>query len=83
MVGTNASIADRALTLDPSGETRNNTAAAATNQAADDAAKAARNTALFAITAIILGLAGSVIGGWIASGEPMHFGARRRESYAT
>jgi len=77
MVGASASITDRAMTLDRTSESRNNSAAASTNQPADDAAKAARNSALFAITALILGLAGSVIGGWIASGEPMNFSNHR------
>jgi hypothetical protein len=36
-------------------------------------AKAARNSALVAVTALLLGLVGSVIGGWLASGEPMTF----------
>jgi len=38
-----------------------------------DAARAARNSALGALTALLLGLMGSVIGGWAASGEPMTF----------
>ncbi len=38
----------------------------------DEAAKL-RNGALGALTALILGLVGSVLGGWLASGEPMHF----------
>jgi hypothetical protein len=33
--------------------------------------KVARNSALGALTALLLGLVGSVIGGWMASGEPM------------
>jgi hypothetical protein len=33
--------------------------------------EAVRNTALAALTAVLLGLIGSVIGGWMASGEPM------------
>jgi hypothetical protein len=33
----------------------------------------ARNAALAAVTAVLLGLAGSVVGGWLASGEPMTF----------
>lgn len=37
----------------------------------EQAARAARNAALFAVTALLLGLMGSVIGGWMASGEPM------------
>jgi hypothetical protein len=32
-----------------------------------------RNTALAAITGLLVGLIGSVIGGWMASGEPMTF----------
>jgi len=37
------------------------------------AAAAARNSALGAATVILLGLVGSVIGGWLASEEPMTF----------
>jgi hypothetical protein len=36
-----------------------------------DAARAARNAALGGVTAILLGLVGAAIGGWMASGEPM------------
>jgi uncharacterized membrane protein YeaQ/YmgE (transglycosylase-associated protein family) len=36
-------------------------------------ADAARNSALAALTALLIGLIGSVIGGWMASGEPMTF----------
>lgn len=32
-----------------------------------------RNTALAALTSILIGLIGSVLGGWFASGEPMTF----------
>ncbi len=35
------------------------------------AALAARNAALGALTALLIGLVGSVLGGWMASGEPM------------
>jgi uncharacterized membrane protein YeaQ/YmgE (transglycosylase-associated protein family) len=42
------------------------------------AAAAARNGALGALAALLLGLVGSVIGGWMASGEPMTL-ARHRE----
>jgi hypothetical protein len=35
------------------------------------AAQAARNAALGALTALLIGLMGAVIGGWLASGEPM------------
>jgi len=38
----------------------------------EDAPKVARNTALCTVTALLLGLIGSVIGGWMASGEPMN-----------
>jgi hypothetical protein len=43
-----------------------------------NAAIAARNGALGTLTALLLGLMGSVIGGWMGSGEPMVLGARRR-----
>lgn len=39
----------------------------------EDTPKVVRNTALGAITALLLGLVGGVIGGWLASGEPMTF----------
>jgi len=39
----------------------------------EDAPKAARNAALGAVTALLVGLIGSVIGGWMAAGEPMTF----------
>ena len=38
-----------------------------------EAAHVTRNAALGAITALLLGLIGSVLGGWMASGEPMTF----------
>jgi len=38
-----------------------------------DTPKVVRNTALGAITALLLGLVGGVLGGWLASGEPMTF----------
>jgi len=37
----------------------------------EEAARAARNTALGVVASLLLGLMGSVIGGWISSGEPM------------
>ena len=40
----------------------------------------ARNSALGAVTALLLGLVGSVIGGWLASGEPMAFTYYRTRS---
>ena len=39
----------------------------------EDTPKVTRNSALVALTALLLGLLGSVIGGWLASGEPMDF----------
>lgn len=39
----------------------------------DETPQATRNSALGAVTALLLGLVGSVIGGWMASGEPMNF----------
>jgi uncharacterized membrane protein YeaQ/YmgE (transglycosylase-associated protein family) len=41
-------------------------------------AKAIRNTALATVVALLIGLVGSVIGGWLASGEPMTFTHYRR-----
>jgi hypothetical protein len=40
-------------------------------------ATAARNAALASVTALLVGLVGSVIGGWMASGERMVIAARR------
>jgi len=37
----------------------------------EDTPRVTRNTALTAVTALLLGLVGSVVGGWLASGEPM------------
>ena len=37
----------------------------------EDTPKVVRNSALGAVTALLLGLVGSVIGGWMACGEPM------------
>jgi hypothetical protein len=42
------------------------------------AAQAARNTALTTVVALLLGLVGSVLGGWMASGEPMSLTYYRR-----
>jgi hypothetical protein len=39
----------------------------------EDTPKATRNAAIGAVTALLLGLIGSVIGGWMACGEPMTF----------
>jgi uncharacterized membrane protein YeaQ/YmgE (transglycosylase-associated protein family) len=50
---------------------------------AENAARATRNSALGAVTALLLGLIGSVLGGWMASGEPMHFGQHYRTRAGT
>jgi hypothetical protein len=42
------------------------------------AAEALRNSALAAVVALLLGLVGSVLGGWMASGEPMSLTYYRR-----
>ena len=45
-----------------------------------EAARAFRNTALVTVTALLLGLVGSVLGGWLASGEPMSLTYYRRRA---
>ncbi|HEU4681836.1 MAG TPA: hypothetical protein VFS51_08825 [Gemmatimonadales bacterium] len=47
-----------------------------------DLATATRNNALATAVALLLGLIGSVIGGWMASGEPMTFTHYRRRDRA-
>jgi hypothetical protein len=44
------------------------------------AAAIARNTAVATVTALLLGLVGSILGGWMASGEPMTFTYYRRRT---
>jgi hypothetical protein len=48
----------------------------------EDTPKATRNSALGAVTALLLGLMGAVIGGWMASGEPMNFSHYRTRTPA-
>lgn len=43
----------------------------------DETPRATRNLALGALTALLLGLMGSVVGGWMSSGEEMRFNAPR------
>jgi len=43
-------------------------------QSRDEAGRATRNSAVGALTALLLGLLGSVVGGWFGSGEPMNLG---------
>jgi hypothetical protein len=50
----------------------------ATPPVTPEVAAAVRNGALAAVAALLLGLTGSVIGGWMASGEPMRLGYYRR-----
>jgi len=47
---------------------------------ASDAAAIVRNNALGALTALLLGLIGSVLGGWMASGQHMMFGWNAHQS---
>jgi hypothetical protein len=50
----------------------------------EETPRATRNAALGAVTALLLGLMGSVVGGWMASGEPMTLTYyRTRERRAT
>jgi len=46
----------------------------------EDTPKATRNSALGAVTALLLGLVGSVLGGWMACGEPMTLTHQRSRS---
>jgi hypothetical protein len=59
--------------------------AAATPPASADMAEAVRGTALATLVAMLLGLVGSILGGWMASGEPMggvaYYRDRIREEY--
>jgi hypothetical protein len=54
------------------------TAAAASVPVDPNLAAATRNTALATVLALLLGLVGSVLGGWMASGEPMSLTYHRR-----
>jgi hypothetical protein len=54
-------------------------ATSSTVTADPNVAMAARNSALGAVTALLIGLIGSLIGGWMASGEPMSLTYRRAE----
>jgi hypothetical protein len=47
-----------------------------------NAATAAKNAAQLAVTAMLIGLVGSVLGGWLASGEPMTVYLRSRAAAA-
>ncbi len=45
-----------------------------------ETARAFRNTALVTVSALLIGLIGAVIGGWVASGEPMSVTYYRRRT---
>lgn len=48
--------------------------------ATQEAARVARNSALMAVTVLLLGLMGSVLGAWLACGEPIHTAYERAAS---
>jgi hypothetical protein len=52
-------------------------AAVANAPANPNAARVAENGALTALTAVLLGLIGAIIGAWLATGEPMVFAVER------
>src|SRR5262245_33545501 len=56
--------------------------APAVTTAGASAAEAGRNSAMAAVVALLLGLVGAVLGGWMASGEPMTFTYYRRRELA-
>ena len=55
-------------------------ATSSTVTADPNAAMVARNSAIGAVTALLIGLVGSLIGGWWASGEPMSLTYRRAKT---
>src|SRR5437870_7524308 len=55
---------------------------ATTAPSTPELAAAVRNSALATVAALLLGLVGSVIGGWWACGEPMSFAHYRRRDLA-
>ena len=55
---------------------------ATTAPSTPELAAAVRNSALATVAAMLLGLVGSVLGGWMASGEPMRLGYYRRRDTA-
>lgn len=77
---TTQPVADRgtALTDQPTNSGTDTTSA----DAKDRAARVARNTALCTLTALLMGLMGSVVGGWMASGEPLTFTHHRTRDLA-
>jgi len=55
---------------------------ATTAPSTPELAAAVRNSELATVAAMLLGLVGAVIGGWMASGEPMRLGHYRRRDLA-
>src|SRR5262245_37416083 len=55
---------------------------ATTAPSTPELAAAVRNSALATVAAMLLGLVGSILGGWLASGEPMRLGHYRRRDAA-
>jgi hypothetical protein len=55
---------------------------ATTAPSTPEMAAAVRNSALATVAAMLLGLVGAVVGGWMASGEPMRLGHYRRRDIA-
>jgi len=45
----------------------------------EDTPLATRNAAIMGASSLLIGLVGSVIGGWLASGEPIFFASQRTE----
>jgi len=70
-VASGGTAVDAVTSQGPSGR------AVTTDREREDAARAARNSALSAASALLLGLVGSVVGGWMGSGEPMTLSLRR------
>jgi hypothetical protein len=76
-LGTNASTEEQGQFKQEQAEYRRKV-----KQWQEDTIKATRNSALGAVTALLLGLMGSVIGGWMASGEPMNLTHHRTREAA-
>jgi hypothetical protein len=73
-----AAAPDVRPTAEPAGSARAGaTTVTAPTARARAEARDSRNAALGGLTALVLGLAGSVLGGWMASGEPMSLRYRR------
>jgi hypothetical protein len=78
LAGTPAWVQPAAATAANAAATGRPASGSAPVAADPEAARAARNSALGTLTAVLLGLVGGVVGGWAASGEPMTFTYHRR-----